>query len=196
MRFLVPCGRLSWFLRAFDRMLISHYYLLTYLGLQTDKQTDGQTDWHDNSIGLHALKLMHSDSMQRDKVTWTQRNDRLTADGHFGPFHWLGYTNDHGKYTVSYSSWVATVTTSPGSPRYWQHMFFGLKHGWPLLWPWPRWLVGRLFIHEINTRRMPLASVLQLLGRQNNALSDVHRESKKGDTILLSTSSLIVDRFL
>jgi len=24
---LVPCGRLSWFLRAFDRMLISHCYL-------------------------------------------------------------------------------------------------------------------------------------------------------------------------
>ena len=28
---LVPCGRLSWFLPAFDRTLISHSYLLTYL---------------------------------------------------------------------------------------------------------------------------------------------------------------------
>jgi len=28
---LVPCGRLSWFLLAFDRTLISHSYLLTYL---------------------------------------------------------------------------------------------------------------------------------------------------------------------
>ena len=27
----VPCGRLSWFLRAFDRTLISHCYLLTYI---------------------------------------------------------------------------------------------------------------------------------------------------------------------
>jgi len=27
----VPCGRLSWFLRAFDCSLISHCYLLTYL---------------------------------------------------------------------------------------------------------------------------------------------------------------------
>jgi len=28
---LVLCGRLSWFLQAFDRTLISHYCLLTYL---------------------------------------------------------------------------------------------------------------------------------------------------------------------
>ena len=28
---LVPCGRLSWLLPAFDRTLISHPYLLTYL---------------------------------------------------------------------------------------------------------------------------------------------------------------------
>ena len=34
---LLPCGRLSWLLPAFDRTLISHSYLLTYLPCYSSK---------------------------------------------------------------------------------------------------------------------------------------------------------------